>query len=185
MLLKHFMPRRRLAMVTILGLMHGAAFARQMPPGAVQENMDAPGVLFLRADVTAFERRIGNGRVCYDISYEVREVYRGSAVGPLSVTNCASASADDISRLLQQPKEARETETDAFGFEKGAEVLVGLTTEPPPKGYNLEPQKVGALRLLSPTCWGPMQYRLDKVPESQRAEMLNTFKDSLRKNKEP
>lgn len=134
MLFQHFMPQRLLTTFAILWLMHGAAVACQMPPDAESEDMEAPEVLLVRAKVTSFKFGVGDGEICYDISYDVREVYRGSIKGPLSISTCSSASAEEILAFPQRPEDIRQVETDAFGFAEGAEVLAGFTSKPPLKG---------------------------------------------------
>ncbi|MES0090743.1 hypothetical protein [Mesorhizobium sp. M0030] len=173
MLFQHFMPQRLLATFAILCLTQGAAAACQKLPKAESEDMEAPEVLVVRAKVTSLKVRVGHEEICYDVSYDVQEIYHGSIKGPLSISNCASIDAEEALALSQRPGKERQAEAD---FE-GTEVVAGFTSRPPPKVSKLKPQKSGKLRLLVPSCWGPMIYPIDKMSESERAEIIKAAKD--------
>jgi hypothetical protein len=137
----------------------------------------AKNALVVRALVSSVEREVTADSVCLNVAYEVREVLFGNSSGSVDMSMCRKRADDDI------PEADQQNIDEEAGIVVGAEVLVGLTNEPPLNGMNLLPSATGTFRFLIHTCWGPLHVRLDQLPDEERSAFLEEFRDLIREHK--
>ncbi|MFI0843587.1 hypothetical protein [Mesorhizobium sp. IMUNJ 23232] len=134
----------------------------------------AKNALVVRALVSSVEREATAGSVCLNVTYEVREVFFGSYSGSVNVSMCTKRTDDSL------PESEQQSIDEDAGIVVGAEVLVGLTSEPPLKGMNLLPNAAGAFRFLIYTCWGPLHVRHDQLPDEERSVFIEQIRTDMK-----
>lgn len=101
------------------------------------------------------------GQPCLFLRYVNAEYLYGNGSTEFSVTTC-TGEIPQMDSLMQ------EVDGKTYlGFISYAEVLLGVVRE----GTNAD-----TLRYAVPTCWGPLHYNLDILPEEERLGLIKSIK---------